>query len=462
MITLTRRLSIRWRITIGSVLVAAILLTFAAFIFRAQIEQVQLKADKKLLYDATTPYLTEIKNHPDQIDPPAGEQHLAVVDPDASVIVNNLPDALTDRLADLTALGSGSHLFTAAQHEYLIVIRVVAGDGGAWYVVASHDQRFAHSVLGNLTGNVFLGAGILLVGFGVASWWLTTAALRPVSRMRAKAESLLATGSIDELPVGEARDELSELATTLNSLISNVRTTAAREKQMVSDASHELRTPIAILRGQLELAQSNTADPPAHDRDLAAARATAERISRLATSLLQLSTLEANDDPTSTGVRALVAEFRTSSDRARLLAPEKNIEFDFDSKLGDDSGLTYRISELRFGQVLDNLLSNAVRATPEGGEIHIELAKVGTDLRLAVTDSGPGLPADFASVAFDRFTRSRARRGIGDGGSGLGLAIVAAIVANASGTVRLDNKPGGGLLAVVTLPPSATTERTSA
>ena len=450
-----RRLSIRWRITIGSVLVAAILLTFAALVFRAQIEQVQLAGDKKLLYDATTPYLTGIKNHPDQIDPPAGEQHLAVVDPDATVIVNNLPDALTARLGDLTTLGSGSHLVTAAEHQYLIVIRVVTQDDGNWYVVASHDQRFTQSILGSLTNNVLLGAGVLLVGLGVASWLLTTAALRPVSRMRARAEALLSTGSIDELPVGEARDELADLATTLNSLISHVRTTAAREKQMVSDASHELRTPIAILRGPLELAQSNTADPQAHDRDLAAARATAERISTLATSLLQLSTLEANDDPTFTGVAALVAEFRNSSDRARLIAPAKHIEFDFESEVAEDSDLTYRISELRLGQVLDNLLSNAVRATPDGGEIRVELVHVGTDLRLTVADSGPCLPLDFASVAFDRFSRPHTQRGSGDSGSGLGLAIVAAIVANASGTVGLENKSEGGLLAVVTLPSSA-------
>ncbi|MFH8252673.1 sensor histidine kinase [Microbacterium sp. B2969] len=448
---LTQRLSIRWRITIGSVVVGAILLALAAVVFHAQIANVQLNADKKLLYDATTSYLTAINDHPDQIDPPSGEQHLAVVRPDGSIAVDNLPDSLTDRLDDLTALGSGSHLITAANHEYLIVVRTVDAQGGRWYVVASHDQRFAQDVLANLTNILYLGVAILLFGIGVASWVLTTAALRPVARMRATAESIIETGSADELPVGEARDELYDLATTLNSLIRNVRTTAAREKQMVADASHELRTPIAILRGQLELAQGNTSDAAAHARDLTAARATAERISALATSLLQLSTLEANDDPTLTGAAELAEEFRSASDRARLIAPEKNLDIDFDSDIVDDAAVVCRISVLRFGQLLDNLLSNSVRLTPPGGTIHVSLAQDGSGLRLAVADTGPGIPSDFAAVAFDRFSRPEHQRG-GDGGSGLGLAIVAAIVANASGTVQLANGPDGGLLATVLLP----------
>lgn len=446
------RWSIRWRITVGSVVVGAILLAIAAVAFRAQIATVQLNADKKLLYDATTSYVTAIKTHPNHIDPPAGEQHLAVIGADGTVVVENLPDALTETLNQLSALGAGSHLVTAEGHQYLVVVRSVDGRDGEWLVVASHDQRFAQAVLANLTNLIALSAGVLLLVLGTASWILTTAALRPVSRMRAKADSLIRTGVADELPVGEAHDELHDLAVTLNALIRTVRAGVAREKQMVADASHELRTPIAILRGQLELAEANIADPDAHARDVHAARATAERISALATSLLQLSTLEANDDPTLTGVEEIVDEFRSASDRARMIAPQKEIVFDFDADVPDSAEFAYRISTLRFGQLLDNLLSNAVRATPPQGAIRVDLRLVDSALCLSVGDTGPGLPQDFADVAFDRFTRPEAQRGGRDGGSGLGLAIAAAIVANAHGTVRLENVAEGGLHAVVTLP----------
>lgn len=449
---LLRRLSIRWRITLGSVVVGAVLLVIAALVFHAQIANVQLNADKKLLYDATTSYVTAIKTHPDQIDPPAGEQHLAVVSPDGQAVVDNLPESLSTQLASLVELGSGSHLVASDGHEYLVVVRTVGAQGGEWHVVASHDQRFAQAVLANLTAVIALGVATLLVAIGAASWVLTTVALRPVSRMRAKADSLIRTGSADELPVGEAHDELHDLAVTLNTLLRTVRAGAAREKQMVADASHELRTPIAILRGQLELAEANTADPELHARDLREARATVARISDLATSMLQLSTLEANDDPTLTGADALADELRRASDRARMIAPEKDIAFEFDADVDDDAPAVYRISVLRFGQLLDNLLSNAVRVTPAHGEIRVALEQADGALRLSVTDTGPGIPPEFAAVAFDRFTRPESPRGTIDGGSGLGLAIVAAIVSNAWGTVRLENVPAGGLSATVVLP----------
>jgi two-component system OmpR family sensor kinase len=445
-----RRLSIRWRITIGSVTVAALLLTGAAVAFRMQIEQVQINADKKLLYDATTPYLTEIKAHPSQIDPPGGEQHLAVIDPSGRSVVSNLPDALSDRVGDLTRLGDGSHFISEAGANYLVVVRTVAREDGDWHVVATRDERLTAAVMTNVTNVLVIGAALLLTGFGIASWLLTTAALRPVTQMRQRADTLRITDSAEPLPVGPADDELAALAVTLNAFISSVRDTAAREKQMVSDASHELRTPIAALKAHLELAHLSEGNAEALKADLERAEDAVDRLARLATNLLVLSALEAGAEVESATWDALVIEFGDASDRARLLALEKNTTIEFDVvDRGDDT--TYRVSTTNFGRVIDNLVSNALRSVPVAGVVHVQLAQEPGFIRFTVDDSGPGMPEDFIAIAFDRFTRPDTQRGDALGGSGLGLSIVAAIAAAGGGDVRLENRPGGGFRVTVTI-----------
>ncbi|TFC80888.1 HAMP domain-containing histidine kinase [Cryobacterium sp. TMT1-21] len=451
--TWIRRLSIRWKITIGSVLVAAVLLTAASFIFRLQMEQVQINSDKKLLYDASTPYLTDIQSHPDQIDPPAGEQHVAVVSPDGAVVVSNLPDALSDGLGRLTELADGSHIVHEPRADYLVVVRTVPTADGAWHVVATRDLRLTAIVLANVTKVLIIGAVMLLAGFGLASWLLTTAALRPVSQMRRRAEELRASGSSEPLPVGPAQDELADLAITLNDFIASVRSTAAREKQMVSDASHELRTPIALLKIQLELAHLSEGNATALTDDLRLAENSVDRLSVLATNLLTLSSLDAGQIAQSSPWRELSAEFAAASDRARLLALDKSIAVEFDVEDASDD-LEYPIAVAHFAQVVDNLISNALRAAPESGEVHARLVQHGTELRLSVEDTGPGMPDDFIGIAFDRFTRPDGQRGGALGGSGLGLAIVRAIVSSSRGGVRLANRPGGGFTATVTIPQS--------
>jgi signal transduction histidine kinase len=447
-----RRLSIRWRITIGSVVVGAVLLSVAAYTFRYQIEQVQTAADKKLLYDAGTPYLTAIKEHPTVIDPPAGEQHVGVIDPSGRVVVSNLPDKISDRLHALTKLNDGSHFLTATGTHYLVIVRTVKTTEGDWFVVASRDQRLDAIIVGNLNSLLITGTAILLAGFGLASWLLTTAALRPVTQMRRRAEELRASGSREPLPVGPARDELAALATTLNEFISSVRMAAAREKQMVSDASHELRTPIAVLKAQLELAHLSEGNAAALIADLQRAEESVDRLSRLATNLLELSALEARHETEPSTWNAITAEFGEASDRARLLASHKNITVDFEVD-DEPSNLRYPISTTHFAQVVGNLVSNALRATPGEGTVLAHLLHDDAGLRLVVEDSGPGMPEEFIPVAFDRFTRPDVQRGGEAGGSGLGLAIVAAIVTSAHGTVSLANRPTGGLIATVTIPP---------
>jgi len=449
-----RRLSIRWRITIGSVAVGAVLISIAAFAFRSQIELAQINSDKKLLYGASTPYIAQIHNHPAQIDPPAGEEHVAVVNPGGVSVASNLPDSLAARLTDLRKLHAGSNFVTYGHTNYLVIVRIVETDAGQWRIIATRDQATTAFVLGNLTNILVIGGLILLAGFGLASWLLTTAALRPVTQMRRRAESLRASGSPEPLPVGPARDELAALAITLNEFITSVRETAAREKQMVSDASHELRTPLAVLKAQLELAHLSEGDAAALAADLRLAEDSVERLSRLATNLLVLSALEASHEVQSAPWPAIVAEFVAASDRARLLAQDKaiNMEFDVDDAASD---IHYRISTTHFAQVIDNLISNALRAVPLAGKVRATLLQDPAGMRLTVDDSGPGMPADFIGIALDRFTRPDRQRGAATGGSGLGLSIVSAIVSSSSGQLRLANRPGGGFSVTVTIPRSA-------
>jgi signal transduction histidine kinase len=449
--TMLRRLSIRWRITIGSVLVAAVLLTGAAFLFRSQIQLVQINSDKKILYSASTPYIAQIKNHPSQIDKPAGEQHVAVVNPRGVVVASNLPNDLTEQLTTLKRLNGGSHFVTFSGVEFLVTVETVTTPDGTWRILATRDQQPTAVVLENLTNILVVGAAILLLGFGLASWLLTTAALRPVTRMRRRAESFRASGSPNPLPVGPAKDELAALAVTLNDFITSVRETAAREKQMVSDASHELRTPIAVLKAQLELAHLSEGDAVALGNDLALAEESVGRLSKLATSLLELSALESEHEAARTSWQSLVTEFVGASDRARLLALDKRISVEFDVDEGDDD-LGYSISPTHFAQVLDNLISNAIRAVPENGTVNASLVQENGRLRLRVEDSGPGMPVDFLDIAFDRFSRPDDHRGVSGGGSGLGLSIVAAIVENSRGQVSLANRAADGLVVSVTLP----------
>jgi two-component system OmpR family sensor kinase len=446
------RLSIRWRLTIGSVLVAAVLLTGAALVFRQQIQQAQINSDKKLLYGASTPYITQITNHPGQIDKPAGEQRVVVVNPVGRGVASNLPDSLSARLDQLSRLGSGSHFVTLGGTEYLVVVRVVHAPQGDWKVIATRDQGTTTAiVLSNLTNILLIGGLILLVGIGIASWVLATVALRPVTLMRRRAESLPEFTSTELLPVSPARDELSALATTLNAFLTRIRAGAARERQMVSDASHELRTPIAVLRAQLELAHLSTGDVDALRKDLEAAEETAERLSRLATNLLTLSAIETERTPEHANWSDLVEEFLAASDRAQLLGLSKSLNIDF--SVADPEGTEgYAISPTSFGQVLDNLVGNAIHAVPQFAAVRARLVRAERGLELSVTDSGPGVPDEFIGVAFDRFTRRNEERAITSGGAGLGLAIVRAIVLRSGGEVSMANVEPSGLEVTVRVP----------
>jgi signal transduction histidine kinase len=291
---------------------------------------------------------------------------------------------------------------------------------------------------------------LLLAGLAVLAWRVVGWTLRPVEALRAGAEEITATRS-GRLPVPDGRDEVHRLAVTLNDMLDRLDRARARQRAFVADAAHELRSPIASLRTQLEVAEH--VGEPAPGADL---RAEVDRLGRLVDDLLLLARADEGDP----GLRrrepvelaSLLAEAAAGCAGARV--PVVPPAGDPQWTIGDPAGLR---------RVVDNLLSNAVRYA--GTRVILSLRRAGQRVLISVADDGPGIPPADRDRVFQRFTRLDGARARDAGGAGLGLAIVQELVRMHGGSVTLADAglgplagrgsagvAGGGLLATVNLP----------
>ncbi|WP_323742821.1 MULTISPECIES: HAMP domain-containing sensor histidine kinase [unclassified Rathayibacter] len=321
---------------------------------------------------------------------------------------------------------------------------------GASQALIEESRDTAEAVVDGVSTTLLIALVILFVAFAATSWILVGLALRPVGRMRAIADRLRQGRSTELLPVGPARDELSDLASTLNALIEDLRESADRERQLVADASHELRTPLAALRTRLELAERVRDDPAALYADIVDARRSIDRLQSLTDGLLILSRIDAGTVAGDASSAALREEVTDSVDRARMLARDRDLAIDFVAP-SSSVAARYPISPTDFGRILDNLLANAVAATSDGGSITATLVERAEEIVLSVDDDGPGVPESFLAVATDRFTRPDAARSR-EGGAGLGLGIVAGLSRAAGGQFTIRNLVPHGLGVEVRIP----------
>ncbi|HEX6497557.1 MAG TPA: HAMP domain-containing sensor histidine kinase [Micromonosporaceae bacterium] len=379
-------------------------------------------------------------NHLSDPIPPAGNQIVQVVDGDQRV------RAATVGADRLTPLLRPAELSRASRGAVVVVPGARAGLDGPLRVVAAPAGTPAgpHTVLvaapvGDLEASVaavrdaLLVVYPLLVGLLAAlAWRVVGWTLRPVEALRRGAEEI--GGGSGRIPVPDGRDEVHRLAVTLNGMLERLERSRYRQRAFVADAAHELRSPIASLHAQLDVAAH--LGEPVGAEDLLA---DVERLSRLVDDLLLLARADEGDpslrrrDPVDLGeVCAEVAEARSGG-----RVPVAVRVADAAPVLGDRMALH---------RVVDNLVSNAVRHAASRVEI-----VVGPGATVTVGDDGPGIaPADRDRV-FDRFTRLDDARARDDGGAGLGLAIVRELVRLHDGTIDLaDARPG--LRVAVTLP----------
>lgn len=287
-----------------------------------------------------------------------------------------------------------------------------------------------------------VAAPLLIAASAALGWLLLRAALRPVDVLTREAAAISTLDSDRRLPVVRGDDEIARLAATLDGMLGRLSVAFDRERAFVDDASHELRTPIAVLRGEIDLALGAIEDPDEVRESLLAAQGQVIRLGRLAEDLLLLAreragVLVVNRVPVDLTELAIA--------EAGLLAPVTGLSFDV---RGDPVVLEADADRLR--QVLTNLAANseAVGAT----SVRITITADQQTADVAWADNGPGFPPGLLESAFERFVRGDPARS-GSSGAGLGLSIVRAVVAAHSGTVALSNAgPLGGAVVTVRMP----------
>lgn len=456
------RLGIRTRITGGSLLIAIAISVIAGIIIHNQVGHIVYDGELSVLKSIAAPYRTALRGEPPQdVDPPGSGQDAAVVDPSGSARVDTLPTALRAQLpsllraADVDEDEPRTRTVVADGVTFLVQTSAVSTPQGVWRIVAARNGEAQASVLNSVTLLLIVALAIINLGFGAASWLIGTVALSPVNRLRRSAEELAARRSNELLPVGQADDEIAQLARTLNELIGELRASADRERQIVSDASHELRTPLAILQTKLELAQAQATTLAGMRTEVASAQQTLLRLSALASSLLELSRIDAQSARGSATADELATELADAADRGRLRVGGGAVLIDFVVEAQPEAR-TVAIAAHDFGRICDNLVNNALAARPDGGRIELSLREQPDGVLLVVDDEAGGMDESFVPHAFDRFARDpRPRVDATSGsptGAGLGLAIVSGIVTVADGRVRLLNRKGSGLRVEVELP----------
>jgi signal transduction histidine kinase len=371
-------------------------------------------------------------------------------------IVNTSPGA--DRLVPMLPPAQARQAARTGQARMLAgpplgmpsLLRVVAVPArGQHVVIAAVSFAQVHDSLATLARALFIGTPLLFGLLALAIWLVTGYTLRPIAALSRGAAEVTGTGVPRDLPVPPARDEVRALAITLNDMLTRLADAQQRQRDLVSDTAHELRSPIASIRAQLEVALDHPdgLDWAEMARDV---HADTLRLARLAEDLLLLARLDGQPlrrAPVDLAVlcAAAAAGYATARVPVRVTGAEPCVVS------GDQDALR---------RLLVNLLDNAVRHAASEVCVSVRSEAVRSEAGqavLTVTDDGPGIPASDRERVFGRFTRlDNARDRTGEDGAGLGLAIVRSTAEAHGGTAFLgDAGPDGtgpGLHAVVRLP----------
>ncbi|HEY9566198.1 MAG TPA: HAMP domain-containing sensor histidine kinase [Nocardioides sp.] len=361
--------------------------------------------------------------------------------PDGAVVLASQP------VARLLPDDDDTVRLPGADHDYVVVTEEAETDAGDHVVSVAVSQEDADESTAALLPLLALGLPIVLSVVGATTWVVVGRALAPVERMRRQVDLISGDDLGSRVEPPGSRDEIHRLALTMNAMLDRLEASRQRQRRFVSDASHELRSPLAGIRQTAEVAQAHPGALP--EGELAeAVLEESVRMQRLVEAMLLLT----RADEGGAGQGAVEVDLDdlalSEVDRARRLGAARGIAVDGSGiepgrVLGDPATL---------GQVTRNLVDNALRHARS--RVAVSVGVDGTGVWLVVDDDGAGVPVGERERIFERFVRLDEARARDDGGSGLGLAIVREIARAHGGEASVVESPDGGARFRVCLPPA--------
>jgi heavy metal sensor kinase len=294
------------------------------------------------------------------------------------------------------------------------------------------------------------GSGCMAVAVGLAGGWVISRGIvRPIARISATAAAISATSLSDRIEPKNLDSELVGLAAVLNDMFSRLQEEFSRQTRFTADASHELRTPVALLHSQIELALKRRRTPEEYREALETCQRASTRLRSLLDGLITLARADAGKLALAFQPVDLVSLVEEVAAQHRGDAEQAKINL---STTVPATPVEVRGDPVFLARLLANLLTNAIRHTPDGGRIGISLTADQREALLSVADTGCGIPEEDLPKIFERFYRVDKARSRSSGGSGLGLAICKGIVEAHGGTIGCSSKLEQGTTFVVRLP----------
>jgi heavy metal sensor kinase len=290
---------------------------------------------------------------------------------------------------------------------------------------------------------VVTGMSGLLTG-----WFLAIRALVPIRAMVHTAAKINETDLTQRLDMTTSEIELAQLMQTFNAMLDRLERAFQRQRQFTADAAHELRTPLSIMQTGLDVTLSQERSLPEYQAVLLSVQEEVQRLTHLANALLILARAETHELPLAMRTIDVSRLLDTLVEQFSSAAEEKHIRL----RCEISSVLFIEGDEDRLIQVVFNLLDNALKYTPEGGEVRVIARRVEYVVKIEIQDTGPGIPVEEQVHIFDRFYRLDSARNRNRGGFGLGLAIAKHIVDLHHGTIRVDSESRQGTQFIISLP----------